>query len=417
MLWLADLVCPVSSPPITKGAVLTCDGRIEAIGRAEDLRSSGHSAKEHDFGNAILIPGLVNAHTHLELSGMKMDPAPIGDWIVRLVREQRTWYYHLFLSSSQIGVVASLGSGVTCVADISVTGHSPGVIGDYGVRGVVFYEVLGLEPDEAESIMKDRVLSRAEMSGVERMKGGFPASLRRGVSPHAPYTTSYSLYEAAVAAARDRDWLTVTHLAESPEEVQFLKDGGGPFSQMHRSLNSATKSFHPPGCSPVRYLANGGVLDGLTLAVHCNQTDEDEWELLRSANTAVCLCPRSAAFFGHPFADAAGMRKAGVRLCLGTDSLASSPSLSLLAEGAALWESFPELTANEVLEMCTLAGAEVLGLTEEGVGQLRPGGVADFAVVDLPPGKEKPEVGDLFHPEAEVRATFTDGINRFERKK
>ena len=416
-LWLAGLVCPVSSPPIEKGAVLTRDGRVVAVGPAEEIRPADGLAKERDFGGGILIPGMVNAHTHMELSGMKLDPSPIADWIVRLVREQRTWYYHLFLSSAQIGVSASLNAGVTCVGDISNTGHSPTILGRYGLRGVVFFEVLGLDPGEAESIVKDRVLARADMSRMKGMRDGFPETLRRGTSPHAPYTASIPLYEAALAAGRDRGWQCATHLAESPEESHFLKDGGGPLAEMHKSLESPVEGFKPPGCAPVRYLADAGVLEGISLAIHCNQTGEEDWALLREAKTAVCLCPRSAAYFGHPFADAAGMRKAGVRLCLGTDSLASSPSLSLLAEAVALREAAPDLAPEEILEMCTISGAEALGFADEGVGQLRPGGVADFAVVDPPPGKKTPELADLFHPEAEVRATFIGGERRFERER
>ncbi len=416
-LWLAGLVCPVTSPPIEKGAVLTRDGRIEAVGPADEVRPGGGLAEERDFGGAILIPGMVNAHTHMELSGMKFDPSLIADWIVRLVREQRSWNYQLFLSSSQIGVAALVSAGVTCVGDISITGHSPVVLGMYRLRGVVFFEVLGLDPGEAESIVKDRILARADMSPMKGMENGFPESLRRGTSPHAPYTASVPLYEAAIEAGRKQGWLTATHLAESPEETLFLKDGGGPFAEMHEPLDSPTKGFEPPGCSPVRYLSDAGVLDGISLAIHCNQTGEEDWKLLREADVAVCLCPRSAAYFGHPFADAAGMRKAGVRLCLGTDSLASSPSLSVLAEAAALRETAPDLTPEDLLEMCTLSGAESLGFADEGVGQLRPGGVADFAVVDPPPGKKAPELADLFHPEAEVRATFAGGTSRFEREK
>jgi len=205
--------------------------------------------------------------------------------------------------------------------------------------------------------------------------------------------------------------VNATHLAESPEEVRFLRDGEGPFAEMHRALESPVHLFRPRGLPPVRHLAEGGALEGLRLAVHCNQTGPADWALLREAGVAVCLCPRSAAFFGHPMADAAGMRRAGLSLCLGTDSRASSPSLSMLDEAAALGGADPELDAGGLLRLCTLAGAEALGFADEGVGQLVPGGVADFAAVAAPPGE--PDLASIFHPDARVICTVTGGEIRF----
>lgn len=405
-LWRADLVCPVGSPPIRGGAVLTCGGRVEALGPAAEIRSPGLVVRERDFGRAILIPGLVNAHTHIELSGARIEPAPMGEWIVSLVRETRGWPPHLFLSSSRLGVTASFEGGVTCVGDISASGQSRRIMSDLGMKGVVFKEVLGLSSAEVDRIIESRVLCDVTRDA---------SALRSGVSPHAPYSTPLSLYRSALNAARENGWPTVTHLAESPEEVRFIKKGDGPLADMHAALGSPTNGFEPGDCSPVRYLSDGGALDGIDLAVHCNQTDEADWALLAEAGVSVCLCPRSAAYFGHPFADAAGMRRAGLRLCLGTDSRASSPSLSVLEEAVALREADPELGPEALLEMCTAGGADVLGFGEEGVGRITPGGAADFAAVEPPPGKDEPELADIFHPGASVRTTVSDGVVRYER--
>jgi cytosine/adenosine deaminase-related metal-dependent hydrolase len=362
----------------------------------------------------------VNAHTHLELSGFEPARAPMAEWIVALVRETRGWPPPLFLSSSRLGAIASFGSGVTCVGDISASGHSRVILSFMEMRGVVFSEVMGLAPAEADSIVRQRFPSEdgGSKAGAETggKAGGKADFLRDGISPHAPYTTSIPLYRLALEAARGRTWPSATHLAESPEEVRFLKDGGGAFAEMHKALESEVNGFEPPGCSPVRYLADAGVLEEIDLAVHCNQTDEEDWELLASAGAAVCLCPRSAAYFGHPFADAAGMRRAGLRLCLGTDSRASSPSLSVLDEAAALWEADPGLTADALLEICTVNGAGALGFADEGVGRLTPCGVADFAVIALPPGAAEAALADIFRPGAIVRTTVSGGIVRFDRE-
>jgi cytosine/adenosine deaminase-related metal-dependent hydrolase len=409
-IWRADLVCPVKGPPIRYGAVLTRGARVEAVGPAEEIRPAGQPVSDTDFGAAVLIPGLVNAHTHIELSGLEIEPLPMGEWIVRLVREVREWPLHLFLSSSRLGVSASFEAGVTCVGDISAWGQSRRMLSDMGMRGVVFREVLGLAAGDADSIaadsiVEDRVISR-------EVRGG-DSALRTGISPHAPYTASLALYRSAIGAAGAKGWLIATHLAESPEESRFLSDGGGPFAGMHKALDSPVKDFDPPGLSPVRYLSEGDVLSGIDLAVHCNQTGEEEWALLARAGTTVCLCPRSAAFFGHPFADAAGMRRAGVRLCIGTDSRASSPSLSVLEEAVALWEADPALTAETLLEICTANGAEALGFAGDGVGVITPGGTADLAVVVPPPG-EPPGLDRIFRPGARVRTTISGGIVRHE---
>ncbi|MFP6888145.1 MAG: amidohydrolase family protein [Nitrospinota bacterium] len=414
-LWRADLVCPAGSPPIRGGAVLTRGGRIEAVGPEAEVRPKGPPVPERNFGRAVLVPGLVNTHTHLELSGFEAARAPMAEWIVALVRETRGWPPPLFLSSSRLGAIASFGSGVTCVGDISASGHSRVILSFMEMRGVVFSEVLGLAPAEADSIVRQRLPSADGVFETGGETGGGAEFLRDGVSPHAPYTTSIPLYRLALEEARGRTWPSATHLAESPEEVRFLKDGGGAFAEMHKALESAVNGFDPPGCSPVRYLADAGVLEDIDLAVHCNQTDEEDWELLTRAGAVVCLCPRSTAYFGHPFADAAGMRRAGLRLCLGTDSRASSPSLSLLDEAAALWEADPGLTADALLEICTVNGAGALGFADEGVGRLTSGGVADFAVIAPPPGAAEVALADIFRPGAIVRTTVSGGIVRFDR--
>jgi cytosine/adenosine deaminase-related metal-dependent hydrolase len=277
---------------------------------------------------------------------------------------------------------------------------------DLGMKGVVFKEVIGLSPAEADKIVENRIFGDAVRD---------TSVLRSGVSPHAPYTTSLPLYRSALNAARENGWLSVTHLAESPGEVRFIKNGDGPIFDMHVALGGPAEGFEPAGCSPVRYLSDGGALDGIDLAVHCNQTGEADWALLAEAGVSVCLCPRSAAYFGHPFADAAGMRRAGLRLCLGTDSRASSPSLSVLEEAAALWEADPELGPKALLEMCTARGADALGFEEEGMGRITPGGVADFTAVEPPPGRDEPELADIFRPGASVCTTVSDGVVRYER--
>ena len=406
-VWAAGLVLPVGAPPLARGALLTDEGRLIALGPADELLSCVPKSARRDFGRAILIPGLVDAHTHLELAALRLPPAPMADWIVSLVRETRAWPSSLFLASAKVGAAGALAAGVTCVGDITASGESPAAIADAGLRGVAFHEVLGLEGDRAGEVLERKL---SALGRHHAYRGALPGQPAAGLSPHAPYTASPELYRAVLRACRERGLPAATHLAESPEEARFLREGGGDFERMHRELGSPAGLFRPPGCSPAEHLDREGALGGLRLAVHCNQTGPADWERLRRAGAAVCLCPGSARFFGHPLADAAGMRWAGLSLCLGTDSRASSPSCSLLGEAAALGAA--GFGAEELLRLCTLAGAEALGLGGEGVGQLRAEGPADFAAVE-PPGGVPLSTEALFHPESRVVCTVTGGGVRF----
>ena len=408
-LWLADLICPVDEPPIRRGALLTSSGRVLAIGDEAFVRPAEPVAEERDFGRAVLIPGLVNAHTHLELSGLKRKPGPMEEWIVSLVRETRGWPSHLFLASAQIGVAASLGAGVTCVGDVSTAGESATAIADAGMRGVVFHEVLGLDPERADEILEKK-MEACDL--FPEYIGPIPDAVRHGLSPHAPYTVSLALYRAVHDEARKRGWPVATHLGESAEEVEFLQDGVGALARVHRALDGALDGFRPSGLRPVAHLDLTGALDGLRLAVHANQTNAEDWVLLRKNKVHVCLCPRSARFFDHPFADASRMRKAGVELCLGTDSLASSPSLSILDEARALRENDGEITDAELLKMCTRSGAEALGF--DNLGVLKPGGAADFCVVCPPRSPGDLHLSEVFDEDAFVVCTVTNGEVRYE---
>ncbi|MCE2453769.1 MAG: amidohydrolase family protein, partial [Nitrospinae bacterium] len=240
-LWVADLVCPVDGPPIRRGAVLTSSGRVLAVGEEAFVRPAEPVAEERDFGRAILIPGLVNAHTHLELSGLKRKPGPMEDWIVSLVREMRGWPAHLFLASAQIGAVG----------DVSTSGESATAISGAGMRGVVFHEVLGLDPARADEVLAEKMKA---CDLFPEYKGLIPNAVRHGLSPHAPYSASLALYRAVLKEARARGWPVATHLGESMHEVEFLQDGGGALARVHHELNGQLHGFKPSGLRPAAHL-------------------------------------------------------------------------------------------------------------------------------------------------------------------
>lgn len=411
-LWTADLVCPVRDLPIRNGAVLTSKGKILAVGEEKFVRPHNTLVTERRFENAILIPGLVNSHTHLELSGIQTLPSKMSDWIPDLVSQIREWPSHLFLSSSRIGTANSISSGVTCVGDISISGESHTAIVDAGMRGVVFHEVLGINSKEAKSIF-DKKMNKIYKSN--NYKGESNDFVRQGLSPHSPYSTSVELYERAVSYGSLNSCKVATHLSESPAELQFIETGAGPFQKMYKKLGINMDSFEPYGCSPVEFFNQKGILEKINIAVHCNQTDENDWRLLRTNNVYVCLCPRSASFFNHSMADILRMRDEGVMLCLGTDSLASSPSLSVLEEAIALREQDSSIEANELLAYCTISGSKALGFEKEGVGSLMPGGVADFTAIQVPHEFKYIDLEHLFDKRSVVRCTVINGMIRFEK--
>tara|TARA_A100001037_G_scaffold298079_1_gene321170 strand:- start:65168 stop:66451 length:1284 start_codon:yes stop_codon:yes gene_type:complete len=412
-LWTADLVCPVSDLPIRNGAVLTSNGKVVAVGEEEFIRPHSTFVTERHFKNSILIPGLVNSHTHLELSGMQISPSKLSEWIPNLVSQIREWPSHLFLSSSRIGTANSISSGVTCVGDISVSGESKTAIVDAGMRGVIFHEFLGINDREAEIIFNKKMEEISESKNYEGESNEF---VRNGLSPHSPYSTSSELYKRTVSYGSLNNWKVATHLLESPDELQFLETGEGGFQDMFKKLKIDIDFFEPFGCSPIEYFNQKGILRKIDLVVHCNQTDENDWRLLRTNGVHVCICPRSASFFEHQIADIMQMRSQGVMLCLGTDSLASSPSLSVLEEAIALREEDSSIEASELLMYCTLSGSKALGFENEGVGSIMPGGVADFTVVEIPEDYKYLDIEHLFDKRSVVTCTVINGIIRFEKK-
>ena len=411
-LWTADLICPVNDLPIRNGAVLTSNGKVLAVGEEEFIRPHSTFVTERHFENSILIPGLVNSHTHLELSGMQILPSKLSEWIPDLVSQTREWPSHLFLSSSRIGTAKSISSGVTCVGDISVSGESKTAIVDAGMRGIIFHEFLGINEKEAESIFNKKI---AEIYESKDYEGESKEFVRNGLSPHSPYSASFDLYNRIVSHASLNNLKVATHLLESPDELQFLQTGEGDFQEMFERLQSDIDFFEPFGCSPIEFFNQKGILRNIHLTIHCNQTDENDWRLLRTNGVYVCVCPRSASFFDHALADIRGMRNQGVMLCLGTDSLASSPSLSVLEEAIALREADSTIEASELLMYCTLSGSKALGFENEGIGSIMPGGVADFAVVEVSKDHKYLDIEHIFDKRSVVGCTVINGMIRFEK--
>jgi 5-methylthioadenosine/S-adenosylhomocysteine deaminase len=396
-------VLPAEGPPIEDGAVAIEAGRIAAVGTSAELGRGRH------FPEAAIVPGFVNAHTHLEYAvyaGFGDGLGDFSEWIsLHIERKARIdWDDHV--SIARAGAAECLASGVTTVGDCSYTGAAAVAGAELGLRATVYLEVFGTDPGAA--------LERFGAARA-RVEPAFSDRVRPGISPHAPYSTGIDVY----AACAETGLPLATHVSESASELAYLRDGSGPWSSMRLFVQ-------PFGTTGPRLLAEHGLLGPGLLAAHCVHVDEDEIELLAASGAAVVHCPRSNAFLGCGVAPLAALRRAGAIVALGTDSPASAPSFDLFEElraavaGARARERRADaLSASEALELATLQGARALGLEAE-VGSLVPGKRADLIVVSMEGSSylpwEDPAGAVVFGGAPDrVITTLVDGEARYER--
>jgi 5-methylthioadenosine/S-adenosylhomocysteine deaminase len=371
----ARWVLPVAGPPIASGAVLFGrGGRVEAVGPDAAVPRPPDVPCE-DFASGILLPGLVNTHTHLELTGLELGPPDpeFGDWIgrVRAVKEARSPAG--FLDAARLGLAECFATGVTTIADTGDSGAVIRAMADAGAAGIAFQEVFGPHPSQkADSLAGLR--SRVEVAG--RWVGG---RVRLGLSPHAPYTVSGPLYAGVSQWAASERLPLAVHLAESPAESQLLESGSGRFADAWRRREIPLPAG--PGCSPVEWLDRHGALAPHTLCIHVVQAVAADLARLALRGCAIAHCPLSNAAHGHGAAPLAAFLRHGLRVGLGTDSVLSVGRLDLLAEARAA-RALAGLDADSALRLCTLGGAEALGLEAE-TGSLEVGTWGDCVVLRL----------------------------------
>ena len=362
----ADWVLPVEGVPIEDGAIAVEDGRITAVGPASEL------GEGERFRDAAIVPGFVNAHSHLEYAAYRGfgDGLPFDRWIVLHTERKGRIGWGEFVAIARAGAVECLRSGITTVGDASFSGAAAVACGELGLRAIVYLEVFGRGLEELDT--------RFERNR-DRVADALSDRVRLGISPHAPYTASPELY----AASRELGLPVATHLAESDAEQDWMRSGRGSWEAFASILPP------PPGTTGIRLLAERRLLDRGMVAVHCVKVDAEEIALLAEHDVAVAHCPRSNALLGCGIAPLAELRAAGVRVGLGTDSPASAPSFDMFDElraaviaARARAERPDALTTAEALELATLGSARALGLGRE-VGSLVPGKRADVAVVSL----------------------------------
>jgi len=400
-LYCARWVLPVSSTAVADGAIAVDGEKIVAVGHRASLVTQFPQATGRDFGESAIIPGLVNAHSHLELTAMRgfleKEETDFFAWLKKLTiaRLERMSVDDLNVSVAW-GACEAARAGVTCVADASDSAlESMNALRDVGLRAIVFQESFGPDPRLAkENFEKLR-------TKIARLRERETSLVKCGVSPHAPYTVCAPQLEMIANFSVTESLPLMMHAAETAMEVSLMREGRGSFAE---GLRSRCIEWRAPGVSTIQYLNDHSVLETRPLLAHCIHVDEADIETMKQTGARVAHCPKSNAKLGHGVAPFARFLEKRIAVGLGSDSVASNNTCDLLeearfalllaradAEANAANTNEPNenaalgnrrLNADEVFQTATLGGARALGLQEQ-IGELREGLQADFAVVAL----------------------------------
>lgn len=371
----ARWVLPMVAPAIDDGTVVVDGARIAYVGP----RSGAPPGDDVELGDAILTPGLVNAHCHLELTAMRgfLEGLHFREWILRLTTAKRAVLTRDdLLDAARLGLEEGIRAGVTTYADTCDSGVAFDAMLEYGVRGIMYQEVFGPDPGQCEASM-------AELAAkIAALRSRATELVRPGISPHAPYTVSDRLYVAAAEFARANGLPLALHIAESQAESDLVGAGDGAFAP---GLRSRGIEVRPRARSPVALLQQLGVLDERPLLIHVVRAAADDVTAIAAAGATVAHCPVSNAKLAHGIAPVREMLDAGITVGLGSDSVASNNRMDLLAEAhvAVLMQGVRHgdptaLDAKAALRLATIDGARAIGLAGR-IGSLEVGKDADLA--------------------------------------
>jgi 5-methylthioadenosine/S-adenosylhomocysteine deaminase len=379
IVYTARWVLPISRPSFENGAVGVDHGRIAYVGPASDAPK----ADTVDLGDCALMPGLVNTHTHLELTAMRgwLEDLSFRKWVLRLTRaRQEVLDPPKLLASARMGIAEGLLAGITTYADTSESGVVHRAMREMGVRGLMYLEVFGPQPENARAAMEQW----SERAAAIRTSD--TALVRTGISPHAPYSVSDDLFAAAARVSIEEQLPIAVHAAESEAEQRLVAEAAGDFAD---ALRARGIGVAPRASSTIVLLERAGVLKARPLLIHCVRADRDDIRRIADNGCGVAHCPASNAKLGHGIADLAGLLDADVAVGLGSDSVASNNRMDLLDEArlsvllhravSRQWNSSP---ATLGLELATIGGAKALRL-EAGIGSLDVGKSADLAAFPM----------------------------------
>jgi len=372
---------------------------IDEVGPADAVPSPLH-AEVHTFKGCVLLPGLINAHTHLELHGLqgRVEEADFFNWIrgIKVAKEELS--EEAFVEAAGAGVRDTWRWGVTTVADTGTSGATVYALSELGGHGIYYHEAITPDPSAVESVFAD---FEAQVDELVDVAG---AGISVGVSPHAPYSAHENLYRRVVDLADRASLPLAGHVAESSVETAFVTQGQGPFADLWRSRGL---DLPAPRRSPVQFAADQGLLRPQMLAIHAVQIDDEDVALLAAHDVAVVSCPRSNVRHGHGPPPLARLVDAGVRVGLGTDSIVSVGSVDMLAEARAAC-ALEGLTPGIALHLLTKGAASALGL-DQSTGAIVRGLRADLCVVDVTAVRAGNGAEAVLHERARVAATVVGG--------
>jgi cytosine/adenosine deaminase-related metal-dependent hydrolase len=380
MIHTCRWLLPIDRPPIERAWIETVDGLIRRFGQGAP------PAPPVDLGDVAVLPGLVNAHTHLELSWLagRVPPAEsLDEWLRALLHLRRSGRTADVAVEVDAGVEAARcmhATGTVLVGDVSNNLNTAPVLAGAGLGGVVFHELIGFDVIDPSALVTGAI---ARLAAAAPAVADAVVPIRLTLAAHAPYSVAPRLLREI--ATRVPDGPLTIHVAESSDEIEFLRRGTGAFRRLLDDLGAWSPVWRAPESGPVAYLAGVGYLRPGMLAVHGVHLTDRELERLRDSGAALVTCPRSNLWVGAGMPRVSHFYAAGVPVAIGTDSLASVDSLNLFDELAELRRIAPDVTAGSLLESATRIGAEVLGFGAS-YGTIAAGKAAALIAVDVPGG-------------------------------
>ena len=410
---------PVSEPPIEDAALVIDKGRIKLVCKKEELSAHFQETavrelkwSARDYGNAVITPGLINLHTHLEYSLLHelfvQNDESMFDWLPKLVTASWGWAPEKWKKSILYGAAQSLAAGTSCIVDNSFTGQSARLLAGVGVRAVVGLELFGQDETLAESAWKRwlETYNRVRYDSDPLLQSAIEEGLMTiTVAPHSPYTVAPALWKKAATWAETNKQLVLAHVAESVHECAWIRESDETVDkylrwmrelQLKAGILAYNSADAPPtpwrnkGRSPCQLLADNNLLNERLIATHVVQVDEKDLRLLKLGKVKIVHCPRSNAHLKHGVAPLKSFKNIGASIGLGTDSLASSPDLSVLNEAKEAMRMHRDSADNyqlgpeEALRLATLRAAKVIGMQDK-IGSLEKGKLADLAVFQYEP--------------------------------
>lgn len=375
-LYRAKFILPLKEPLIEDGGIILAQGEVIRVGRWRKLKKV-FSGRRYDLGEVIVLPALVNVHTHLELSALKWRLIPSGsfvNWVRSLIRQRSEVSVEQTQKAAYKALQDMWKEGIGLVGEVGNTGITIGILHDGPMQAVFFREIIDFK---GTSSLKDFLQHQHSST-----------KLLFSLAPHAPYTVSPLLLQAIKIWTKRYHLPFSIHVAESPEEVVFLQEGKGPLRLLLEERKQWNPRFRVPRLSPIGYLKHLGVLDRDTICVHTVHVSQNDLETLAEAQARPCLCPRSNTYLGVGLPPLDKMLDLGLKPCIGTDSLASNDKLSIFAEMETLHRFFPQIAPQILVKMATLWGAEALKRPQ--MGHLVPKAKAEILAVPVAAPKVDP---------------------------